>query len=824
MSLFGPPNVEKLKAKGNIKGLIKALDYQKDLDVRKAAAKALGQLGNKQAREALVSVLNDSERLVRIAAISALGQTGNWREIEPLIKDSDEGVRLTVAETLGQIGDGQAIKSLMSALKDDKSWRVREAAAQSLENLGWQPEKNETGVLYWIAKQQWDKCIEIGKLAVKPLISILMDYFMGYDINVRTGVVKTLGQIGDKQAVESLSSALNDRDMNVQIAAAEALGQIGDKQAVESLISSLEDYEYEEVRFTAANALGRIGGDRAIAVLITMLEDEDRNVCEIAAQSLENQGWQPDKDETGAFYWIAKQQWDKCIEIGKPAVQPLISILMGYYDTAVYIAVIEALEQIGDEQAIESLLRTLDSRYKDVRIAGIKALGQTGNEQGVESLISSLKDSESEARSAAAKALGQIGSDRAIADLIATLEDEDRDVRETAAQSLENLDWQPEKDKIGARYWIIKQQWEKCVEIGSPSVGLLITSLSATEDKKMRQSAIAALGQIDDWRAVRLLINALEDKDANVRITAAKALGQIKAEGAIDPLIHALKDDEDGVRSTAIEALVAIGVPAAGPLGDCLRSEDKSLREGAMSTLVAIGAPAVEILLSCLHRAGGQMKIAILDIFTRIGEPAIKPLLKKYSWEFYSRVNTALVAIGTAAIEPLVTLLGGKDALNEYGECENIAGVLAKLGWQPDESKAGVNYWIAKRQLKRCVPLGGIAAKPLIAQLTGAPSSNVRKDAASALVKIYGTEKLDDEYKRLVLEYRDVITSPHVDNPATHTDYETHRDTKHTDEIERVTGSSDCYHEHADFGPFVGKEHHDGEHHTDEGLGVDFPL
>lgn len=36
-----PPNVEKLKAKGNVKGLIKALGYKKNGTIRKAAAEAL---------------------------------------------------------------------------------------------------------------------------------------------------------------------------------------------------------------------------------------------------------------------------------------------------------------------------------------------------------------------------------------------------------------------------------------------------------------------------------------------------------------------------------------------------------------------------------------------------------------------------------------------------------------------------------------------------------------------------------------------------------------------------------------------------------------
>jgi HEAT repeat protein len=44
MPLFGPPDVAKLKAKGDVPGLIKALGREKDSAVRQAAATALGHL------------------------------------------------------------------------------------------------------------------------------------------------------------------------------------------------------------------------------------------------------------------------------------------------------------------------------------------------------------------------------------------------------------------------------------------------------------------------------------------------------------------------------------------------------------------------------------------------------------------------------------------------------------------------------------------------------------------------------------------------------------------------------------------------------------
>ena len=57
MSLFGHPNVEEMKAKRDVKGLIKALTYQNYAAVREDAAKALGEIGNPRAVEPLAAAL-----------------------------------------------------------------------------------------------------------------------------------------------------------------------------------------------------------------------------------------------------------------------------------------------------------------------------------------------------------------------------------------------------------------------------------------------------------------------------------------------------------------------------------------------------------------------------------------------------------------------------------------------------------------------------------------------------------------------------------------------------------------------------------------------
>jgi HEAT repeat protein len=78
MPLFGPPNIDKLKAKRDVKGLIKALGYEraavkdKAEGVRYYAARALGQIGDARAVEPLIAMLKDNWRTVREAAAEAL--------------------------------------------------------------------------------------------------------------------------------------------------------------------------------------------------------------------------------------------------------------------------------------------------------------------------------------------------------------------------------------------------------------------------------------------------------------------------------------------------------------------------------------------------------------------------------------------------------------------------------------------------------------------------------------------------------------------------------------------------------------------------------
>lgn len=117
---------------------------------------------------------------------------------------------------------------------------VRAAAARSLGQLG-------------------------DRRAVEPLIAALGDVFSFQ------GAARGLGALGDMRAVEPLlgrlSMALSAPSGAWQcITLVEALGRLGDRRAVQPL-TELLDSATPQARRTAVTALGRIGDPRALAPL-----------------------------------------------------------------------------------------------------------------------------------------------------------------------------------------------------------------------------------------------------------------------------------------------------------------------------------------------------------------------------------------------------------------------------------------------------------------------------------------------------------------------------------------------------------------------------
>jgi HEAT repeat protein len=522
MGLFGPPNIDKMKAKGDVQGLIKALNYP-DIKVAESAANALAQMGEIVV-ETVAATTQDPDAAVRYHAVWILGQIHSRRSIHSLVSrldDPEKKVRLAALQALGSVGDGRATEALFIAFKNPDP-DIRQSARDSLKKIG-------------------------SACEVEPLIAA----FNSYDKDIRLCAVEILGRLGAR-AVGPLVTALQAGDPLVRQAAIEALTPIRDVSTLEPLLTALKD-EDKDVRRAAVNALAELKDARVIERLIATLSEGNHNLRISAADVLEKIGWQPGKDENGVAYWLARSDAAKCIEIGTPAVARLISSLK-FKDYSSVIAA-RALGGIGDRRAVEPLIAAISDLM--VREAAIEALGDIGDRRAVEPLIAVLKGTANDLRFHAAKALGKIGDPRALEPLIAILKDKKLFNRQAAAAALEVMHWRPGKDENSIAYWIVMENWNKCVEIGASAVQSLIAVLM-DGNKDQRMAAADALGSIGDPRAAEALIAMQGDKDNDIRDAAAFALGKMNDPSAIKPLISMMQFGNVTKRRSAAEALVRL--------------------------------------------------------------------------------------------------------------------------------------------------------------------------------------------------------------------------------------------------------------------------
>lgn len=223
--LFGRPNIDKLKAKRDIRRLIKALQYEEDWHIRLAAAEALGELKDPLAIEPLA--IHFDHEVVQQGVVKALVTIGE-SAVAPLcaaLKHSNELVRQNAALALGQFGGARAVEPLCAALNDTDA-RVRLWAAQALERLA-------------------------DSRAVVPLCAALRDT----DVGVRQRAAAALTHFADERAVEPLCAALkHSGDGIARRRAADALIKCSSSLAVEPLCAYLADSE-KEVRLLAAEVL-----------------------------------------------------------------------------------------------------------------------------------------------------------------------------------------------------------------------------------------------------------------------------------------------------------------------------------------------------------------------------------------------------------------------------------------------------------------------------------------------------------------------------------------------------------------------------------------
>lgn len=733
--------------------LIERLDNEKK-DVRLAVAKALAHFKDPQTVEPLIKQLRrckpgplrivaemlgrreknpvlgplarwlgyqDTE--VRLAAVDALGQIGDARAIVPLItmlKDRDWHTRQVVTAALGQLGDTRAVKSLLDGLKSTHK-ELQIASARALRQIG---DPNTVDPILRLLQSQ---DLELQLTAVEALgwkgnyqaVGPLVEQLEHHAVSIRRTAARSLGRIGNPQGIEPLAQRLQDQHKSVRLAAIEAMGQIGTSQAARLLIEQLYDDDLQ-IRQASLKTLSLMKDVKSVEPLIECLGDAEHSVRRMAAERLAELDWVPPLDALGAAYWLALGEIDQCVRIGSPAVELLLESL-AHKDQNIRRKVVEALGQTGDDQAVERIVDCLEDQHGSVRLVAVETLGQIGDARTVEALLKRLEDQNQDVRRAAIEALRQIGDMQAKEPLLERLRDSSNTVRTTAAAALEQMEWTPTADATGAAYWLALGEVDRCIEIGSPAVDLLVERLGSP-DENVQHAAVVALGKIGDDQAVEPLANLLGNDNRAIRQAAVESLLRIGSSQVIDLLIAQLKHSNPDVRQIVADALGQIGSAlAADSLAGRLEDRNENVRHAAIEALGKIGDARSVI-------------------------PLIEQIQDRREWDKVVEQKTldALKQIGSPAITCLVGQLGEPDRTVR----RKAARILKHLEWTPSVGVPGAAYWFELEETDRCVELGSIAV-PLLIQRLKDPDWIARLAAANLLERVQDSRATEPLIERL---------------------------------------------------------------------------
>jgi HEAT repeat protein len=288
----------------NLIAILQGLAHDSDWNVRAQAAVLLTKLtGLELATPIIDNLLSHNNPDARLAAlggiekiVSHLHKRGDGKgfDLAPIVqltRDPMIGVRRAACQAIGEIGDEAGIESLVHCLHDSDS-SVRDGAAKALRKFG----PKATGPVMRVLEDQQDRAQDAALDALAPDVSELFEPLSSYAereiaqvmtwrelgeviptngratrlvrglLSARAAqselrLVKTVGLLGNREAMDLVAKSLRSRDGETRAEAVETLETLGDKRLAKAIVPLLEDafaVQDRQTAWTPAEALAHL--------------------------------------------------------------------------------------------------------------------------------------------------------------------------------------------------------------------------------------------------------------------------------------------------------------------------------------------------------------------------------------------------------------------------------------------------------------------------------------------------------------------------------------------------------------------------------------
>jgi HEAT repeat protein len=129
-------------------------------------------------------------------------------------------------------------------------------------------------------------CRFIGNRAVEKAVPELVKRLKSDSSElVRQAAAEALGEIGDRDSIRALKSALDQNSPMVRIGAALALAELGSDAGLDRAITAIKSTDYK-IRVKACKVIGMVGDEALKFLLQEALDDYDSRVQRAARRSI----------------------------------------------------------------------------------------------------------------------------------------------------------------------------------------------------------------------------------------------------------------------------------------------------------------------------------------------------------------------------------------------------------------------------------------------------------------------------------------------------------------------------------------------------------
>lgn len=267
----------------------------------------------------------------------------------------------------------------------------------------------------------------------------------------------------------------------------------------------------------------------------------------------------------------------------------------------------------------------------------------------------------------------------------------------------------------------------------------LVTELNST-DAAQRATAVRALQQSPDPRALPGLIRCLHDYDWQLREEAAIALGRSRDRRATAALVEALGDYSggDAVQELAALALGEIGDSDAIPaLLEAVEKGDEAAHAAARQALARIPG-AREAVNAALASVSALRRRAAVEALAAIGDEssvgAVAAQLGDVDPDVRQAAARALGEIKADSAPAHLARALEDPAFEVRAEAAGAAGALPEESGQPLLSRAlGDSHWYVRQRAVRGLKTQTTSRLELLQRAVNDAAAEVREDAAYGL-------------------------------------------------------------------------------------------